>query len=100
MILESLWEVQNIYLDIWKDRVKQLVLQGDFLKLLESEQTNVTWKSIIYGVPKGVMAFAMRSSTNTLANPDNLKRWKKVVSDNCQMCSFMENNFFVANSLK
>ena len=32
------------------------------------------------------MAFAMRSSTNTLATPDNLKRWKKVVSDSCQMC--------------
>ena len=68
--------------------MKQLVIQGDFLKLLESEQTNVTWKSIIYGVPKGkgVMAFAMRSSTNTLATPDNVKRWKKVVSDSCQMC--------------
>ena len=61
-------------------------MQGDFVKLLESEQSNVTWKSIIYGVPKGVMAFAMRSSTNTLATPDNLRRWKKVVSDSCKMC--------------
>ena len=79
-------EVKAIYLDIWKDRVKQLVSQGDFIQLLESENSNVTWKSIIFGVPKGVMAFAMRSATNTLATLDNLKRWKKVSSDSCQMC--------------
>ena len=79
-------EVQSIYTDIWKDKVQKLVIQGDFIKLLESEQSNVTWKSIIFGVPKGVMAFAMRSATNTLATPDNLKRWKKTASDNCQMC--------------
>ena len=79
-------EVEAIYLDIWTDRVKQLVSQGNFIQLLESEHSNVTWKSIIYGVPKGVMAFAMRSATNTLATLDNLKRWKKVSSDSCQMC--------------
>ena len=32
------------------------------------------------------MSFAMRSSTNILATPENLKRWKKIRSDNCQMC--------------
>ena len=66
--------------------MEKLVIQGEFLKLLESEQSNVTWKSIIFGVSKGVMAFAMRSATNTLATPDNLKRWKKIRSDDCLMC--------------
>ena len=79
-------EVQNIYMDLWKDKVKLLVSQGKFLELLESEQSNVAWKAIIYGVPKGVMAFAMRAATNTLATPDNLKRWKKVRNDDCLMC--------------
>ena len=32
------------------------------------------------------MGFAMRSSTNTLATPDNLKRWKISTNDNCKMC--------------
>ena len=41
---------------------------------------------MIYGVPRGVMGFAMRSATNTLATPDNLRRWKKVQNDNCKMC--------------
>ena len=74
------------YLEKWNDRVKNLIIQGDFLNLLLSEQSNVAWKSMIYGVPKGVMEFAMRSSTNTLATPDNLKRWKKINNDNCKMC--------------
>ena len=40
----------------------------------------------IYGVPRGVIQFEMRSATNTLATPDNLKRWKKTASNTCKMC--------------
>ena len=29
----------------------------------------------------------MRSSTNILATPDNLKRWNKIANDSCKMCS-------------
>ena len=79
-------EVQLIYLEKWNEKVKDLIIQGDFLNLLISEQSNVSWQSIIYGVPRGVMQFAMRSATNTLATPDNLKRWKKTASDTCKMC--------------
>ena len=79
-------QIQLEYLDNWNSRVKDLVVQGDCLNLLISEKTNVTWKSMIYGVPKGVMEFALRSSTNTLATADNLKRWKKIRSDTCKMC--------------
>ena len=32
------------------------------------------------------MQFAIRSSTNTLATADNLKRLKKTTNDNCKMC--------------
>ena len=77
-------QVQLEYLDRWNDRVQKLVIQGDFLNLLISEQSNVAWKSFIYGVPKGVMEFAICSATNILKTPDNLKRWGKVRSDNCQ----------------
>ena len=79
-------EVQLIYLEKWNEKVKDLLIQGDFLNLLISEQTNVSWQSMIYGVPRGVMQFAMRSATNTLATPDNLKRWKKTASNTCKMC--------------
>ena len=35
------------------------------------------WQILIYSVPRGVMAFAAISSTNSLASPDNLARWRK-----------------------
>ena len=50
------------------------------------EDLDVTWKSYIYSVPKGVMSFAMRASTNILATADNLKRWNRRTSDHCQLC--------------
>ena len=70
-------------------RVKDLIVQGDFLNLLISEKTNVAWKSIIYGVPNGVMELALRSSTNTLATVVNLKRWKKIRSDTSKCGDFL-----------
>ena len=82
--------VKNAILDQvkekWNKKAQDLEIQGDFLKLLKEEDSDVTWKSYIYGVPKGVMSFAMRSTTNTLATPDNLRRWKKTRSDICTMC--------------
>ena len=51
------------------------------------EQNAVTWKSIIRRVPRTVMSFAIRSSTNSLATPDNLKRWGKRRISDCPLCS-------------
>ena len=33
------------------------------------------------------MSFTMRASTNSLATPDNLARWGKVVDTTCKLCS-------------
>ena len=38
-------------------------------------------------MPRGVMAFAMRLSTNSLPSPDNLKRWGKRRISTCPLCS-------------
>ena len=73
-------------LNLWNDKIKQLVMQGDFLQLLSAENENVTWKSIIHNTPKGVLSFALRSSTNSLATPDNLKRWGQRNIDKCPLC--------------
>ena len=73
--------VQFVYLEKWNTKVKDLVAQGDFLQLLISEQSYVTWKSIIFGVPKGVMEFAKRSSTNIFATQENLMRWDTIAND-------------------
>ena len=59
--------------------------QGEMLKLLEEEGQDVSWKATIHRVPRGVMAFAIRAGTNSLATPDNLARWGKPVNTKCNM---------------
>ena len=59
--------------------------QGQMLTLLAEEEQDISWKSTIYRVPRGVMAWAVRASTNTLATPDNLARWGKQVDTTCSM---------------
>ena len=61
-------------------------MQGDFAKLLTEEKENVTWKSIIHNVPRGVLSFALNSTTNTLTTPDNLRRWGKRMVSVCPLC--------------
>ena len=35
-------------------------MQGDFVKLLAEEKENVTWKSVVYNLPKGILPFALK----------------------------------------
>ena len=74
------------YLEKFNEKAHALTLQGEFLQLLKLEGQDITWKSYIYAVPRGVMGFAMRASTNSLATPDNLSRWGKVVDPSCKLC--------------
>ena len=62
-------------LQIWNNKIKKLVMQGDFVQLLAEEKENVTWKSIAYNIPKGILSFALKACTTTLNTPDNLRRW-------------------------
>ena len=62
-------------------------MQGEFTKLLIEEKENVTWQSVIKNVPRGIMSFALKSVTNSLATPDNLKRWGKRQLSQCPLCS-------------
>ena len=55
------------------------------LRLLAEEEEDVAWKACIYRVPRGVMAWAVRAGTNTLATPDNLARWGKPVDTRCAL---------------
>ena len=75
------------YLDKSNDKADNLTMQGEFAKLLAEEQNDVDWKSLIYQVPRGVMAFAARVTTNSLATPDNLARWGKIGNTQCKICN-------------
>ena len=71
----------------WREKINSLIMQGDFLSLIKEEDTNVTWKSYLWDLPRGVAKFAVNSSLNTLPSGDNLRRWGKRVSDICGICN-------------
>ena len=79
--------IQEYTTNQWNTKVEKLIMQGDFTKLLIEEKEDVTWKSIIYNIPKGVLSFALNSATNTLPTPDNLRRWGKRMVSVCPLCS-------------
>lgn len=80
--------VKEVVLDHWNTKVKQLTMQGQFTQLLADQKENVTWQSIIKRVPRNVLAFTLKLSTNSLPSPDNLRRWGKRNMGCCPLCSY------------
>ena len=83
---EAKKKVQEKVLRASQEKAKEMVLQGEFGRLLEEQECNVDWQSMIHCLPRGVLAFAARATSNSLPSPDNLARWKKVVSPRCPLC--------------
>ena len=79
--------IASKYKEQISNRAIHMEVQGHLAILLDEEKTNMAWQSLIFAVPRGVMAFAARAATNSLASPDNLARWKKIVQPKCPLCS-------------
>ena len=54
----------------WREKIAPLVM-------LEIENGDLTWRSIIYSLPRGVLSFITRAAINCLPTADNLRRWGK-----------------------
>jgi hypothetical protein len=80
-------KIKEKFLEKAKMSSSRLEVQGDLAKLCEEEKSEIDWKAVIYKVPKGVMAFACRAATNSLATPDNLAKWGKIVDPRCKLCT-------------
>ena len=65
------------------EHVKKLLKQGNFLEMSKCEQTDATWKSFIYNLPRGTMKWLLNSSIDTLPTKVNLKIWGKVNNEKC-----------------
>ena len=70
----------------WLDHLQKLVVQGDLLNLAYSEESDLTWRSAIYSLPRRVLRFAINSSIDALPTFRNLKLWGKKMSSNCKLC--------------
>ena len=72
--------------DYWKGQVEPLLVQGQFVKLLLLADDNLTWKSIMYNLPKGVLSFVTNACIDSLPSYTNLYRWGKRLSNKCTFC--------------
>ena len=75
---------------IWRDYIKPLVQQGNLLKIIELEKSDLTWRSIIYDLPRGVLSFAVRSAIDFLPTFKNLKTWGKETKPNANYAVIMK----------
>ena len=57
------------------------------LSLLAQEKEDISWQAVIHRVPwaRGILAWAVRAGTNSLATHDNLVRWDVRVDSKCEV---------------
>lgn len=67
----------------WREYVQPLAVQGNMLKLIAAEKSDLTWKSMIYNLPRNVLSFAVRSCIDFLPTFTNLRTWGKRVNVKC-----------------
>jgi len=81
-------------------KIDSYTKQGDFLSLASKMDSDITWKSYIYNLPRGTLKFILNASINTLPTLNNLKQWGKITSDKCPHCDNKETLFHVLNGCK
>ena len=65
--------INNEYALHWDNRIRSYTTQGKMLELFALQENDISWQSMIYNLPKGLLQFAMNAALNTLPSPDNLK---------------------------
>ena len=81
-----------------RDYVKPLIQQGRMLEFISAENSDLTWRSIIYDLPRGVLSFAVRSAIDFLPTLSNLSRWGKRTNTRCPLCKNHESLLHVLNN--
>ena len=90
--------VHQEYQDAWNSHLKSLLMQGEYTRVMEMQETDLVWKSAIFNLPKGVLKFMLNSTLNTLPTKDNLTRWGKRLSKSCSSCGRAEYLSHVLNA--
>lgn len=82
----------------WRETIKPLLVQGNMLKLIDAENSDLTWKSIIYNLPRGVLSFAVKSTIDFLPTFTNLRTWGKRLNVKCNLCKNTQTLLHVLNN--
>jgi hypothetical protein len=95
-------EIKSIAFDnrkkFWKDYINPLLQQGNLLKFLDLQSCDLTWRSLIFNLPRGVLSFAVRACIDFLPTLSNLKNWGKRGTDKCKLCGNRETLNHILNS--
>jgi hypothetical protein len=75
--------------EAWAACISEHTMQGNLVALLQAENENITWKLYMWGLPRGVLKFAVNSSIDMLPTFTNLRRWGMHALVNCQLCGNM-----------
>ena len=86
--------------EIWKNHVKTLTQQGNFLSLAAAEYEDAVWKSYMYDLKQGTMKFLMNAAIDTLPTAANLLKWKKTTSNKCKLCKSIQTTRHILNICK
>ncbi len=70
----------------WSENIEPLVKQGNLFKIADLCDGDLSWKSYMYNLPKGLLSFATRAAINVLPSGDNLTIWGKSDKGNCELC--------------
>jgi hypothetical protein len=92
-VLTIRWEVRRDFQEeedeAWAARISEYTMQGNLFALLQAENENITWKSYMWDLPRGVLKLAVKSSIDMLPTFTSLRRWGKRALVNCQLCGNM-----------
>jgi len=86
-------EITKIYSKKSPTALNGLSMQGDLIRLVEDELGDIEFL-MIRNVPRVLLAFGTRAISNSLASPDNLAKWSKIVNPSCRICGKIPCNLF------
>ena len=87
------------HMEHWQ-HVISLAVQGEFCRIWDMQELDFTWKSIIHNLPRGVTKFLLNSVLKSLPTKDNLSKWGKVLSQECDLCGDRETAGHVLSGCK
>ena len=78
-------KVARVFREKTEKEAESIPFQGAILSLLAQEKEDISWQALIHRVPRGVLSWAVRAGTNSLATPDNLACWGVKVDQKCKI---------------
>ncbi len=83
--------------DMSHHHIKTFLVRRRFLHLMNIQESFITWCSLIYNLPCGVLQFAINASIDTLVTNINLNRWGKRRNSKCELCGGRETLHHILN---